>query len=83
VTTRGNSRTAHTCVTEELLRSVATGVSVPYGWYSSGSFNGPTGTTQRDCQQWNGADSGELGAAYLVYGLFTSDCNTSQVRCCD
>jgi hypothetical protein len=82
--TCANSGTAHMCVTEEILRSVATGVTVPYGWYSSGALNGNAGSTQRDCQQWSTADSGELGPAYLVYGLFTSYCNTSQpVLCCD
>ncbi len=82
--TCGGSRSAHMCVTEEVLHSVATGMTVPYGWYSSGTFNGQSGTTQRDCGKWSSNTPGDLGAAYSQYGLFTAGCDYSQpVLCCD
>lgn len=83
-TTCGNSSTAHMCTTEEVLRTVSTGVTLPYGWYSSGAFQGASGSTQHDCQQWTSSNGAEMGSAYLVYGLFTSYCSTVQpVLCCD
>lgn len=83
-TTCGNSSTAHMCTTEEVLKAVSTGVTLPYGWYSSGAYQGNSGSTQHDCQQWTSSNGGEMGSAYLVYGLFTSYCNAVQpVLCCD
>jgi hypothetical protein len=83
VTACGASPTAHMCVTEELLRSLQTGVTVPNGWFSAGT---PTssGSTQPDCEHWSSAESSNQGAASTVYGLLDSYCNTSQpILCCD
>lgn len=80
----GNSTTAHVCVTEEIVRSVATGGTLPFGWYTSGTFSALSGSTQHDCKAWSSSDNGEIGAAFNQFGLFIATCDTQQpILCCD
>jgi hypothetical protein len=88
----GSSSTAHMCASEEIVRSRSLGISVPMGWYSTGTLSLPpmgigTGYTVDDCKGWTTSAAGnDLGATWSTGSDFPGAqfCNNMfPVLCCD
>jgi hypothetical protein len=86
------SPTAHMCLGDELVRSVAVGATLPSAqmWYSSGVggivTSGGSAVTVSDCDGWTTAVSNTDGAYWAanIHGPYVEGCNTSSpLACCD
>jgi hypothetical protein len=86
------SPSAHMCTSEELVRSLTTGSSVPAGWYSTGvlSWDGAVATPAHitDCISWTSVLHTDLGGYWAtgISPVLGNDgyCDqTLPIICCD
>jgi hypothetical protein len=83
----GGSGSAHLCSTEETLRSVEVGLSVPSGWVQQGDPIASGSYQIQDCEGFQTAQAASYGAywAALPAGeMSISPCSTAMsALCCD
>lgn len=82
----GGSGSAHLCSTEETLRSVEVGLSVPSGWIQQGNPIASGSYQIQDCEGFQTAQVASYGAywASLVSEMSMITCNTAMsALCCD
>lgn len=86
----GNSLSAHMCTGDEIVRSMAVGISPPtaVSWYSTGAYLQLSTTSGDDCIGWT--DVGSNGAVGPTWGngtggniAFRPCSNLLPVSCCD
>jgi hypothetical protein len=76
---------AHMCTAQELVRSAASGKTIPVGWYSTGEEHSDnTGTYVDDCDGWtNGTSSTTAGAQWDTHASAAVCTSQNEVLCCN
>ena len=84
-----SSSSAHMCTSEELVRSVAVGITVATGWYAAGlkdaDQSGTNTANNQDCRGWTSISSNDVGPLWSGTAPNTNNCGTSTnvILCCD